>query len=949
MNATNMSNASLPWLAKGAQSAALLSAACTLFLGAATAQAQPVAPPATPTLPSGNVLALYNSSATYANISGINYYESWGGWASAADYSIPPVVLGYHTVNYGGIGFEGNPQDVSAYVYLHVDLYTPNGSSFAVALIDTSTGQRADYTYTTAGGVIVPNTWLHLDIPLSSYTNANHSLNLHHINQMGLIDNNAGETPGADYYIDNLFFYVPTNTPVTVAMTSPTEGATVGNFFTVKASATVYPGAVTNVNFYDGATLLGNATAAPYNYYIGNGVAAGAHTLTAVAQTSTGSSATSAAVHITVTNNPPLVVREPFNYPLGAFPNNTPATGTGLAGNWSVVNDTVVAGLTYPNLPTGNNALKQNQASTRSSVNFAYPVSPSGTKYVSYLFQTLNNSGGDTVGAYLIGNNATSLYVGFNGGYSGSQTMFGLGSVTTAGGAVPASMWSGATVPASNAAVHLIVLRIDFNTAGANDLVSLWIDPPAGTNAPGVAANVSNGTHDIGTLSGIGLNVMGGYTPTIDEIRVGDTYGSVVGAVVSTPTVPTTIAISTSAGKQVSWTAYSTNSYQPQKSTDNSTWVDWGSLIAGAAVTSLYDPAPVDYYRVLEVTPGGPGPDELLNGSFEIPEFNNSGAANWSSSANTAYESVWVTNQYGALLPVSGTALMFMQGTTDASTPTPPNAFLLSDRFPVTAGLAYNVKFSAANPVQVGGANPQYRVQFFDAGNAFISEQWRSFASAGSTWTQFSVTNTAPANAATMNIFFMQAIGAGASWNWVTLIDDVSVHAIATPGPINELSPVVRPGASFAATVRTNGETATATTGTVKFLTNGVQFSVNALTDGIASSANTLIAPPYTVTAIYSGDGTYFGCTNTLVVNESYFGTASGSVSLSGGIATVLMSGLEGNKYAMQRATDVSFTQGLRTFPTVTAPAGGEVSVLDDFSDVGSVPAAAFYRLQYIP
>ena len=40
---------------------------------------------------------------------------------------------------------------------------------------------------------------------------------------------------------------------------------------------------------------------------------------------------------------------------------------------------------------------------------------------------------------------------------------------------------------------------------------------------------------------------------------------------------------------------------------------------------------------------------------------------------------------------------------------------------------------------------------------------------------------------------------------------------------------------------------------------------------------------------------------------------------------------------------------GLRTFPTVTAPAGGEVSVLDDFSDLGSVPAAAFYRLQYIP
>ena len=61
-------------------------------------------PAATPTLPPGNVLALYNSSGVYSDVSGVNYYEDWGGWASAGDYSIPPVVLGYQGVNYGGIG-----------------------------------------------------------------------------------------------------------------------------------------------------------------------------------------------------------------------------------------------------------------------------------------------------------------------------------------------------------------------------------------------------------------------------------------------------------------------------------------------------------------------------------------------------------------------------------------------------------------------------------------------------------------------------------------------------------------------------------------------------------------------------------------------------------------------------------------------------------------------------
>ena len=48
-------------------------------------------------------------------------------------------------------------------------------------------------------------------------------------------------------------------------------------------------------------------------------------------------------------------------------------------------------------------------------------------------------------------------------------------------------------------------------------------------------------------------------------------------------------------------------------------------------------------------------------------------------------------------------------------------AVVSSDLVPITGGLTYALVFDAANPVQVNGGNPQYQIQFFDAGNTFIS------------------------------------------------------------------------------------------------------------------------------------------------------------------------------------------------------------------------------------
>ena len=81
---------------------------------------------------------------------------------------------------------------------------------------------------------------------------------------------------------------------------------------------------------------------------------------------------------------------------------------------------------------------------------------------------------------------------------------------------------------------------------------------------------------------------------------------------------------------------------------------------------------------------------------------------------------------------------------------------------------------------------------------AFISEQWSSFASAGNTWTKFSASLTAPTNAAFMELYFIQAIGAGNGWDWVSLIDDIQA-SYSLPGPTNVLVATVQAGAVFTA------------------------------------------------------------------------------------------------------------------------------------------------------
>jgi hypothetical protein len=107
------------------------------------------------------------------------------------------------------------------------------------------------------------------------------------------------------------------NVAPTVSITAPANGATytAPANVTITANAADSDGSISKVEFYNGTTLIGTATASPYTVTWSN-VAAGTYSLTAKAYDNANATTTSSAVSITVngTNKAPTVsITSPAN------------------------------------------------------------------------------------------------------------------------------------------------------------------------------------------------------------------------------------------------------------------------------------------------------------------------------------------------------------------------------------------------------------------------------------------------------------------------------------------------------------------------------------------------------------------------------------------------------------------------------------------------------------
>ncbi len=323
------------------------------------------------------------------------------------------------------------------------------------------------------------------------------------------------------------------------------------NSYNVKRSATSgsgyatisASGMVTGTNYTD-TTAIGGTT----NYYVVSAVSAvygeGANS-TQVSATPT-ASATPAG----------LAACEPFHYATGGLANSTATTGIGFTGNWTCgAAGTIVAGLNYTGLPTTNNALQS--SSSRQSESLANLIS-SGTNWISFLFQSgTANSGANANGVFFPNGDGTCLWFGFGlNPNSNTQGYLGLGSMATAGTSALGATNLVDSYLGTYGTTYLVVLEIIYNSSGASTNISCWINPTVASSAPGTAATMTNTTFNAGTISGIGLNVQGAGSITVDEIRVGSTYGDVVGYVAppSAPNAPTGVAATAgNAQVVVSW------------------------------------------------------------------------------------------------------------------------------------------------------------------------------------------------------------------------------------------------------------------------------------------------------------------------------------------------------------------------------------------------------------
>ncbi|MES2657290.1 MAG: hypothetical protein V4689_01670 [Verrucomicrobiota bacterium] len=253
------------------------------------------------------------------------------------------------------------------------------------------------------------------------------------------------------------------------------------------------------------------------------------------------------------------------------------------------------------------------------------------------------------------------------------------------------------------------------------------------------------------------------------------------------PPPPGAPAASINLGTLVGWTPTSEeNTYQVQESADSYDWTDVGTASTGTSVTSQFALGKAPFYQVVEKTPDLLG-NGVYNPGFETtaaPTAANPGAENWNIVVPpNVGASMTVASSYGADVPYEGSQMLVIESSTPSEGPvTPPNTDVRSDYFPLPGGGTYTFSFHALNAVKTGGANPQYSFEFFNSSNVLIGNSYTSFASVGSTWTKVEQTFTAPAGSATMRIGWIQAMGAGNGWQWVSLIDGVSLPTPSVPG-----------------------------------------------------------------------------------------------------------------------------------------------------------------------
>jgi beta-glucanase (GH16 family) len=210
--------------------------------------------------------------------------------------------------NWFGMGVQNQYKNLSAYA--NGSLRFRYKSSYTGQFkIGVKTGHGESWinfpANTTAFGLTRNGQWSEVIIPLSEFQNPSLGRNVdwYSVKNAFMF---AGDpsVSATDFYFDDVFYSLTTpviNAAPSVSITSPTNNSTFlpASTIVINATAADADGTVSQVDFYNGATLLGTDNTAPYSFPWTN-VAAGNYVITAKATDNSAAVTTSSAVNINV-------------------------------------------------------------------------------------------------------------------------------------------------------------------------------------------------------------------------------------------------------------------------------------------------------------------------------------------------------------------------------------------------------------------------------------------------------------------------------------------------------------------------------------------------------------------------------------------------------------------------------------------------------------------------
>jgi hypothetical protein len=328
-----------------------------LFIGFG-AFAQPALPPASPTAASADVISLFSDS--YTNITGTDWFPNWGQTTVVSDIAIfGNNIKVYSNTNYQGVQFAA-PINASAMTNLHLDIWTADCTAFDVFLINTPPLTQVEQKVT-----LTPNNtgWNSFDIALSQYTN----IVLSGVGQFKFV-----ATPsGSNIYIDNIYFWKPSNVPTITGFTVPAQLVGAPNF-TLTAPTSNSTGAFTYTSANTGvATISGNVVTvvgAGTSIITANQAAAGAY----AAGSTTAQLVVSFPSPTVAAANPTVASVDVISVYSNTY---TDLVGTDFFPNWG--QSTVVSEISI-----GANTIKKMDNCNYEGTQFAAPINASAMQYL---------------------------------------------------------------------------------------------------------------------------------------------------------------------------------------------------------------------------------------------------------------------------------------------------------------------------------------------------------------------------------------------------------------------------------------------------------------------------------------------------------------------------------------------------------------------------------------